>query len=273
MASGGLPRMGSLRHPSSSRSYLSARAGCCLSACCQGMYPCSREPGPGCHHHRRHQQQRQQQQRRRPGRSLAPVKAVVEEVQRGLVLAESQSGWLAGLGKPVLQSTLASLLAYLAAAWPDRPRGWSRKDLLEVRESPIQGLGVFAKRPIAAATVLGAYPGRPRSPTEMAAKIAATPAAAAYCFQNGRGQLLDPTDRSGEPSARPAPGLAWLPVDATLCRVNEPPAGSAGPNVEIQDDPRDPHGILFVASRVVAPGEELWIDYGPAFDRSKYEQG
>lgn len=46
--------------------------------------------------------------------------------------------------------------------------------------------------------------------------------------------LLDPTDTAGEPSDRPGPGLAWLPVDPTLCRINEPLPGSSGPNVEVQ---------------------------------------
>jgi hypothetical protein len=141
----------------------------------------------------------------------------------------------------------------------------------QVRESGVAGLGVFARAPLAQGTVLGAYPGRPRTPAEMAAKVAAAPAAAAYCFQTPQGWLLDPTDREGWPSGAPSPGMLWWPpVDATLCRINEPPPGSAGPNVVVEDDPRDPQGLLFVASRALAAGEELWLDYGPVFDRSGY---
>ena len=137
MAPEASPWVGSLRHPGSKRSHLPAYAGCCRSARGQGIYPCSRQPWPGrlLHHHHR-QEHQQQQQQQRPGRRLVPVRAAGEEIQRGLVeVGASQTGWLAGLGKPVLQSTLASLLAYLAAAWPDRPRGWSRRDLLEVRST------------------------------------------------------------------------------------------------------------------------------------------
>lgn len=136
----------------------------------------------------------------------------------------------------------------------------------------MEGLGVFATAPIPAGTVLGAYPGRPRSPADMTSKVqGAAPAAASYCFQTDSGWVLDPTDASGQPSAFPGPGLPWLPVDASLSRVNEPPAGHpGGPSVEIQDDPGDSRGLLMVAGRDIAPGEELFLDYGPVYNRSGY---
>lgn len=168
------------------------------------------------------------------------------------------------------QWLLTGVAAYVAAGWPERPRGWSRRDLLEVTESSIEGLGVVARVPIPEGTVVGCYPGRPRQAPEMRAKIDMAPLAASYCFQTKPGWLLDPTDMAGRPTSRPSPGLPWLAVDATLCRVNEPPPGSAGPNVAVQDDPKDEHGLLVVASRDIQAGEELWIDYGPVYDRSTY---
>jgi hypothetical protein len=48
----------------------------------------------------------------------------------------------------VLQLVLAGAAAYVAAVWPMRPRGWSRRQLIEVRASAIEGMGVFARQTI-----------------------------------------------------------------------------------------------------------------------------
>jgi hypothetical protein len=129
-----------------------------------------------------------------------------------------------------LQALLASVGAYGAALWPDRPRGWCKKELVEVRcwlrlgthssglrrgswlpalaaaaptwpcsascwraaarppllqvrQSAVAGRGVFARACIAAGTVLGAYPGRPRTPQGMAEKAELAPGARDYCFR------------------------------------------------------------------------------------------
>lgn len=84
-----------------------------------------------------------------------------------------------------LETLLAATAAYAAAVWPDRPRGWCFRELLTVRPSPVAGNGVFALVDIQAGTVLGAYPGRPRTPQQMAAKVASAPSAAGYCFRCG----------------------------------------------------------------------------------------
>ena len=39
----------------------------------------------------------------------------------------------------LLQLSVAAIAAYFFAAAPTRPRGWSRKDLIEVRNSPVAG--------------------------------------------------------------------------------------------------------------------------------------
>lgn len=66
--------------------------------------------------------------------------------------------------------------------------------------------------------------------------------------------MLDPTDASGALSTTPGPGLPWLPVDVTLARINEPPRGAGGTSLSVEDDPRDPHGLLCVAARDIAQG-------------------
>jgi hypothetical protein len=138
---------------------------------------------------------------------------------------------------------------------------------------PGAGRGVFARQAIPANTVLGEYPGRPRSDIEMAAKCIFAPMARQYCFLSST-VLLDPTDDTGVPSRRPSPGLWWpFEVDITLSLVNEPPKNaSLGINVCVEDDPNDPDGLIFVADREIMAGEELFIDYGRDYDRSGYQQ-
>ncbi|GIL78343.1 hypothetical protein Vretifemale_7709 [Volvox reticuliferus] len=87
----------------------------------------------------------------------------------------------------------ATLAAAALAAYESRPRGWSRRDLLEVRQSNIAGRGVFARTLIPAGTVLGAYPGRLRSAAEMVAKCQEAPLAASYAFRTGRSQRTQRT--------------------------------------------------------------------------------
>jgi hypothetical protein len=170
-----------------------------------------------------------------------------------------------------LELAASGVAAYAAAVWPDRPRGWVRKDLIEVRESAIAGLGVYAIADIPAGTIIGAYCGRLRSPAQMVAKCVAAPTAKNYCFKNGAGLVLDPTDESGEPSKWPQPGPPWpVPVDPTLCRVNEPLQASGGPSVSVEDDPGDPGGLVFVTAREIVAGEEVFVDYGMDYDRSGY---
>lgn len=165
------------------------------------------------------------------------------------------------------------IVVYLSAIYANRPRGSARSDLLVVETShvPGAGRGVFARQTIPAKTVLGEYPGRPRKDIEMAAKCMLAPMARQYCFLSST-VLLDPTDETGLPSTRPSPGLWWpFEVDVTLSLVNEPPKdASLGTNVCVEDDPKDPDGLLFVADREIMAGEELFIDYGRDYDRSGY---
>lgn len=53
----------------------------------------------------------------------------------------------------------------------------------QVAPSRVAGQGVFAVVSIPAGTVIGSYPGRPRTPAEMAAKCALAPGARDYAFK------------------------------------------------------------------------------------------
>lgn len=211
-----------------------------------------------------------------PPRRGRPATALPPELPP-YVADPSPGGWLVDAARdaPILplQLALTAASAYLAAAWPARPRGWARSDLIEVRSSPVQGRGIFAKVDIPPGTVLGAYPGRPRTPADMTAKCVAAPGARYYCFRNARGMLLDPTDWSGAPSERPVPGLPWWSVDVTLSYANEPPKASPGVNVTVEDDPKDEEGLIFVALEGIRAGGELFVDYGLDYDRTGYGGG
>ncbi|PSC75926.1 SET domain-containing -lysine N-methyltransferase isoform B [Micractinium conductrix] len=201
-----------------------------------------------------------------------PAAAALPPGLEGLAPA-ADSGALAVVSEALAQhgalyawdALLAAAAAYAAAAWPSRPRGWCSK-LVEVRPSQVAGLGVYAVADIKEGTVLGAYPGRPRTPAGMAAKSAVAPGARDYCFRTRDDRLLDPTDATGKLSPSPAPGLPWLPIDVSLAYINEPPKGAGGTNVTAEDDPNDGAGLLCVAARDIYAGEELWLDYGLQYD-------
>jgi hypothetical protein len=169
-----------------------------------------------------------------------------------------------------IEIVIAAIAGYAAGVWPNRPRGWCRKDLLEVKSSSVQGRGIFARKYIPERTILGAYPGRLRSAHDMATKIESAPLSGQYCFRNKHNQLLDPTDWSGQPSSTPSPGLPWLPIDPMLSYANEPPKGSTGVNVTVEDDPNDDYGLVFVTTRAISEGAEIFVDYGVNYDRSTY---
>lgn len=161
---------------------------------------------------------------------------------------------------------------FLDAAWPARPRGWANSELVVVKVSTIQGRGLFARVNIKDGTTVGSYPGRPRDGPTMAAKCVTAPGAAKWAFKNKNGRYLDPTDTAGEPSTSPSPGLPWpFPVNIDLCYANEPPPNAGGCSIRVEDDPDDQDGIIFITTRGVEAGEELFVDYGVSYDRSKYD--
>ncbi|KAG1654115.1 hypothetical protein FOA52_007459 [Chlamydomonas sp. UWO 241] len=189
--------------------------------------------------------------------------------------ASLSSAWadVDGTRRTYLAETAAFVgAAGLVRAWTTRPRGWCRADLVAVAPSVIAGTGLFARCAIPAGTVLGAYPGVPRSPAETLAKAEVAPRTRQYVFRTDDGYYLDPTDANGKgPSPFPAPGWWPLAVQVELAYANEPPPG-VGTNCLLDTNPTgsDVSNVLFVTERDVLMGEEVFIDYGPTYDRSGY---
>ncbi len=190
------------------------------------------------------------------------------------------------------EAAVAAVALLAARAYRDRPRGWARADLLVLSKSPVAGIGLFARCEIPEGTVLGCYPGRPRTEAEMMAKAATAPGTRQYVFSTGlsvmfllmyltllmprpqlegKGIYLDPTGSDGtQPVEYPSPGPWWpLSIQIELAYANEPLAGSSGPNCQVEDG-SDEADLLFVASRDIRAGGEVLIDYGTHYDRSGY---
>jgi hypothetical protein len=177
--------------------------------------------------------------------------------------------------------SLALALLLSLRLYERRPRGSLTPGLLEVRPSLIAGAGrgCFAAVDIPAATILGTYPGRLRSAHDYALKLAHSPHVAQYCWTIGDVAALDPTDERGNLLENPGVPLlestpavlnrgifAPLAKPTTLALINEPGAGGdVNTKVEIEGDQ-----VYFITERLVAAGEEIYIDYGQTYDRSGY---
>lgn len=163
-------------------------------------------------------------------------------------------------------------------------RGWLNPDVpLRVGPSQVPGAGrgVFAGADLSAATLLGHYPGRLVNPYRYEQKRQAVPRCSGYSWvlDDGVG-VLDPTDARGvllEPLPRLVlPGsdggegssltAALGSIPTTLALINEP---SLGLDVNVVTEQRGTT-LLFSTGRDVAEGEELFLDYGPVYDRSGY---
>jgi hypothetical protein len=156
-----------------------------------------------------------------------------------------------------------------------RPRGWLTPGLpLVVKPSgmPGAGRGLFAGTDMPAGSILGAYAGRVIRRDVYQRKLLLAPSAAEYCWQlSSCDAVLDPTDRQGklcEPLPLNEELPAWLPgtVPTTLALINEP---APGWDVNVDTFERG-WELTFALNRDVLAGEELFLDYGPMYDRSSY---
>ncbi len=166
--------------------------------------------------------------------------------------------------------TYASLVAML-----DRPRGTllAPESLLEVRPSAVAGLGLFVTQDLRAGTVLGTYPGIVVSINDrrVQQKAYQYPECQTYIWRfSDNSALIDPTNGVGTLdnfcSSPTAPFL--FRVATTLCRINEPPKGR-DVNV-VTEEVLNERKVVLRLERDVAAGEELFMDYGPQYDRSAY---
>ena len=193
-----------------------------------------------------------------------------------------------------LAGTASATLTYLSLLLAhDRPRGRmclpDPGNALAVRPSlvPGGGLGLYAagRRPLPRGTVLGTYPGvlRPAG-AFYGGKCRRFPNALSYSWRfTDDAYVIDPTDDGGELRDTCVGGGSGAPLSTllfstlfrfggtstALCRINEPPIGAGGCSVSARED-LDRREVTFSLVRDVVPGQELYLDYGPGYDRSGY---
>ena len=135
--------------------------------------------------------------------------------------------------------------------------------------------------------VLGTYPGCLLPLQQSQRKLQQHPACLTYIWRFGDSKyILDPTDTAGELQATVrggnpnVPGSVQLfeilwgnsiiikPVTTELCRINVPPRGY-DVNVITEEDLQN-RKVVMRLERTVKAGEELFMDYGLSYDRSRY---
>lgn len=176
--------------------------------------------------------------------------------------------WSLRLGSGLF--TYTTLIAFL-----DRPQGTLlvNQNCIQVRPSAVAGLGLFATADMPAGTVLGTYPGMVVSLNDrrIQQKAYQYPYCQTYMWRfSDNSALIDPTNAVGDLedycTSTTAPFLFRNPT--TLCRINEPPLGR-DVNV-VTEENRDQRIVVLRLERNVMAGEELFMDYGPQYDRSGY---
>jgi hypothetical protein len=196
---------------------------------------------------------------------------------------------------PILRATASAAATYVGiVAYLDRPRGTLSvgHDEVRVQQStvPGAGLGLFASKDLSRGTVLGTYPGVVIPLLQHTRKLQQFPACEGYIWRFSDNQMvIDPTNQMGEledavVGGNPSqPGsvflfesiLSKLNADQAsptiLCRINEPPRGR-DVNVVTRED-LGKRTVTFELERDVYQGEELFIDYGLSYDRSRYGGG
>ena len=182
-------------------------------------------------------------------------------------------------------SAITTYFGFVAVT--DRPRGQLLIDptCLEMKESsvPGAGLGLFVTKTLRQGTVLGTYPGVVVPLPQNLNKLRAFPQCEGYTWRFSDNQfVIDPTNPQGEIEdvcrggnlSRPFSVtlfqtiLRFVNVPTTLCRINEPPKGR-DVNVVTTEDLAS-RTVTFALERDVYEGEELFIDYGLSYDRSRY---
>ncbi|GMH62429.1 hypothetical protein TrRE_jg7167, partial [Triparma retinervis] len=172
----------------------------------------------------------------------------------------------------------------------DRPRGELFVELdvdVEIKDSliPGAGKGLFAAKPLPKNTELGLYPGVliPTSTYRNSPKFK-TAVSYAWKLSSDRG-VLDPTDSLGRLPPFCPGGSSSIPLSPLLFRtlfaalskgkptalamINEPPDAKDA-NVEVEESEREPRAKFYV-KRDVEEGEELYLYYGPNYDRTGYK--
>eukprot|EP00961_Rhodomonas_salina_P106126 1429299-Rhodomonas_salina.1 len=214
---------------------------------------------------------------------------------------------------PVIFTSSALISSLVFIAYEGRPRGGLQidSDLLEVRQSSVKdaGVGLFARQDLPAETCLGSYPGRlwpagiwlrfkgatiwDAAQTTSRERELRQIKARSYVWKLENGNIIDPTTSDGE-----LPEFVGSEVSTMLCRINEPSSGfdtnviTAEMGDELVFKVTSPLGVCneilpswrvqrpfltwclnFKLERDVRQGEELFLDYGPFYDRTGYSSG
>ena len=162
---------------------------------------------------------------------------------------------------------------------------------LRVGPSKTAGLGLFVTQSLPKGTILGSYPGVviPLPQHSESNKVKTLfPACTEYIWRFTDNQyIIDPTNhQTGElddfcVGGNPSQFLSCLlfntilhplsiySCSTALCRINEPSKGY-DVNVITEEDLIN-RKVIFTLERDVIAGEELYIDYGLTYDRTKYQ--
>jgi hypothetical protein len=190
-----------------------------------------------------------------------------------------------------LATGLTTYVGFVAVC--DKPRGKllvREDDQIQVRQSsvPGAGLGVFANADLPKGLALGTYPGVVTPIQTSLPKLRRYPECESYIWRFSDSKyIIDPTNALGKLDSFCVGGSdgqflsVWLfqstflaslqKVPTTLCRINEPPKGK-DVNVVTEENLGD-RLVMFRLERDVFAGEELFIDYGLSYDRSRYAAG
>ena len=189
-----------------------------------------------------------------------------------------------------LAASVSATLTYLSLiVYFDRPRGTltipESNLLIQQSRVPNAGLGLFVTQSLPKGTVLGTYPGIVRpAETFYDGKCRAYPQAVGYSWRfTDSKYVIDPTDAKGEIQDFCIGGSNEVPfsnaifdtlfkfwrVNTALCRINEPPLGAGGCNVSAKEK-LDSREVVFELIQNVVSGQELYLDYGLDYDRSRY---
>jgi len=193
--------------------------------------------------------------------------------------------WQCFDGSLTAASSLTGLALVLLLETRPHGRVTLTEDALVVKPStiPQAGLGLFAAVDIPAGTEIGRYAGSlwPQglwlrwkgaklgdvlSTAPSSEQLAIQQRAREYIWRLSNGNVLDPTDSDGTLLDHVPYILPWVKVSTKLSRMNEP---SLGRDVNVVTE-EDGDSLVMKAEFDIGAGEELFVDYGPFYDRDKY---
>ena len=190
----------------------------------------------------------------------------------------------------IIAASASATLTYLSLLLAfDRPRGNlsipDATNSLVINPSRVlnAGLGLFVSKSLPEGTVLGSYPGVLRPAEQFySTKCRIYPQAVGYSWRfTDSKYVLDPTDDMGNIDNYCYGGgdalsnlvfktmLSFMRVGTELTRINEPPVNVGGCNVSAREN-LEQREVVFTLCRDVVSGEELFLDYGLDYDRSRY---